>query len=137
MKYVLIALGVLVAVVIAIVVIGLLLPREHVASRSKRFARPPAVVYAAIRKQASQEAGRYEIVEDMPNEKLVTRIVPKDLGYSGSWTYVITPADGGAMLQITENGEVSNPLFRFMSRYVFGHTATMDKYLASLEKQLG
>jgi len=121
---------------VVIVVIGSLLPREHVASRSKRFARPPAVVYAAIRKLALQEPEMYAIVEDVPNEKLVTRIVPKDLGYSGSWTYVITPADGGAMLQITENGEVSNPLFRFLSLFVFGHTATMDRYLESLEKHL-
>lgn len=137
MKYALIALGVLAAVVVVIVAIGSRLPPQHVASRSKRFARPPADVYAAIRKQAFQEPEMYAIVEDVPNEKLVTRIVPKDLGYSGSWTYVITPVDGGTMLQITENGEVPNPVFRFLSRYVFGHTATMDQYLASLEKQLG
>lgn len=137
MRIVLIAIGALLALIIVIVVIGSLLPRQHVVSRAKRFARPPADVYAAIRKHVSQEAGMYEIVEDVKNERLVTRIVPKDLGYSGSWTYVITPADGGATLQITENGEVSNPVFRFLSRFVFGHTATMDRYLESLEKQLG
>jgi hypothetical protein len=38
---------------------------------------------------------------------------------------------------ITEDGEVSNALFRFMSRYVFGHTATLDAYLASLARRFG
>ena len=37
---------------------------------------------------------------------------------------------------ITENGEVYNPLFRFMSRFVFGHTATIDKYLEDLGQVL-
>ncbi len=36
------------------------------------------------------------------------------------------------MLTVTENGEVDNPLFRFLSRYVFGHTGTMDKLFATL-----
>jgi hypothetical protein len=34
-------------------------------------------------------------------------------------------------------GEVSNALFRFMSRYIFGHTATLDAYLSSLARRFG
>ncbi len=46
-------------------------------------------------------------------------------------------ADGGSLVTITEDGEVYNPLFRFLSRYVFGYAATMDSFLARLAKSLG
>ena len=41
-------------------------------------------------------------------------------------------AEGGSDLTITEDGEVHNVIFRFMSRFVFGHTATMDTFLNHL-----
>jgi len=37
---------------------------------------------------------------------------------------------------ITEDGEVYNPIFRFMSAYVFGHTATIEQYLTDLESRV-
>jgi hypothetical protein len=40
-------------------------------------------------------------------------------------------------VRITEDGEVYNPIFRFMSRFVFGHTHTMDAYLRALGKATG
>jgi hypothetical protein len=40
-------------------------------------------------------------------------------------------------LTIREDGEVSNVIFRFMSRYVFGQTSTIDSYLTSLAKHFG
>ena len=38
---------------------------------------------------------------------------------------------------ITEDGEVYHPLYRFMSRFVFGHTTTIDRYLTDLGRKLG
>jgi len=32
---------------------------------------------------------------------------------------------------------VTNPLFRFMSRFIIGHTATLDQYLRALGKKYG
>jgi hypothetical protein len=32
---------------------------------------------------------------------------------------------------------VYNPLFRFISRYVMGHTATIESYLRALGKRFG
>ena len=68
---------------------------------------------------------------------MVTRIVDLDLGYSGTWTYTLTKEAAGTRVQITEAGEVSNILFRFLSRFVFGHTGTMEKYLTALGKKFG
>ena len=64
--------------------------------------------------------------------KIVTRIADKTLPFGGSWTYDLSPDGGGTRLVITENGEVYNPLFRFMSRFVFGHTATIERFLTDL-----
>ena len=68
---------------------------------------------------------------------MVTRIRDTDLGYSGKWTYMLAAEKGGTRLSIREDGEVSNVLFRFMSRYIFGHTATIDSYLTALAKHFG
>lgn len=160
MKLVLIVAGLLVLVVVLMVVIGSLLPKRHEVSRSALIAAPPAGVYRAltafesapqwrsdvVRVELLGEAGgylrfrehgrhgavTYEVVEQTPERLLVTRIVDRDLGYSGSWTYALAPEGAGTRVTITERGEVSNVLFRFLSRFVFGHTATIDKYLAAL-----
>ena len=79
----------------------------------------------------------YELIDDVPGQRMVTRIVDQDLGYSGTWTTVFTREGDGTRVRITENGEVSNVMFRFMSRYIFGHTSTIDTYLTSLARHFG
>ena len=78
----------------------------------------------------------FEAQESEPPRRLVTRITDKTLPFGGAWTFTLQPVDGGTKLTITENGEVYNPLFRVMSRFVFGHTATIDRYLTDLQKHL-
>jgi hypothetical protein len=68
---------------------------------------------------------------------MATRITDTDLGYSGKWTYVFTPEGSNTRVSITEDGVVSNVIFRFLSRYAFGYTATLDAYLKSLGKHFG
>lgn len=148
-----------------IAVIGSQLPAQHVAARSIFLRQPPQQVYAVVRDFSAAPSWRsdvkridvtrqlngqthfreegnngtvnYELAEDIPGERMVTRILDTDLGYSGKWTYVFTSENDGTRLTITEDGEVSNVMFRFMSRYVFGHTATLDQYLTSLAKKFG
>jgi hypothetical protein len=62
----------------------------------------------------------------------MVRIADPDLPFGGTWTYRLTPKGSGTRLAITEHGEVYNPLFRFVSRFVFGHTATVDRFIAAL-----
>ena len=148
-----------------VALIGSRLPKSHVASRSILLRQSPQKVYAVARdfestpkwradvKQVEvekqqggpvyfREVGKngtvnYELTEDVPAERMVTRIRDTDLGYSGQWTYMFAPESGGTRVTIREDGEVSNVIFRFMSRYVFGQTATMDSYLTSLAKHFG
>lgn len=148
-----------------VALIGSRLPKTHVASRSILLRQSPQNVYAVVRDFASapkwrsdvkqveveesqggpvyfREVGKngtvnYELVEDVPGQRMVTRIRDIDLGYSGQWTYLFAAENGGTRVTIREDGEVSNVLFRFMSRYIFGHTATIDSYLTSLAKHFG
>jgi len=148
-----------------IALIGSRLPKTHTASRSIYLHQSSAQVYAAARDFGSSPSWRsevksidvqtrpgerlhfreqgkngtvnYELAEDVPSTRMVTRILDTDLGYSGKWTYVFKTENGGTRVTITEDGEVSNVLFRFMSRYVFGQTATLDTYLNSLAKRFG
>jgi len=75
----------------------------------------------------------YEIVESQPPTLLKRAIADKSLPFGGTWTWNIQPAGEGSSVTITENGEVYNPIFRFVSRFVIGHTRGIDKYLAMLE----
>jgi uncharacterized membrane protein len=165
MKLFLIIVLVVFALIIAVLVIGALLPKNHVASRQIVLHRSPEEVYQTVRdfsaaptwrpdlervemiaspdnqvrfrEHGEQGAITYDLIEDRPGEKIVTRIADLDLGYSGAWTYNFTKEAAGTRVQITEAGEVSNILFRFLSRFVFGHTGTMEKYLTALGKKFG
>lgn len=157
--------GGLVVLVGIMALIGSMLPKTHEVSRSISLRKSPQDVYAVIRdfashpkwradvKQVDVEApqdGRvcfrevarhgtvnYELTEDVPAQRMVTRIRDTDLGYAGQWTYTLSPENGGTRVTIREDGEVSNVLFRFMSRYIFGQASTIDSYLTSLAKHFG
>ena len=161
---VLITVGVLLTIVIVAVVVGYALPVAHTASLRKVLPQPPDRVYAALtdvqrfpqwRKDVTEvqvlasapairwlEKGSngditFEFTEVQPPTRLVSRIADRNLPFGGTWTYELVPDGAGTRLTITENGEVYNPLFRFVSRFVFGHTATMKQFLEDLATHLG
>jgi hypothetical protein len=64
----------------------------------------------------------------------------KDSGnmFSGQWTFEITPVgSGGSILEITERGEVPNPFFRFVSRFIMGHSKSIEQYMTALAGKFG
>jgi uncharacterized protein YndB with AHSA1/START domain len=154
----------LVAVILAVVAVGYLLPVKHSASRERTYAASPSTVFAAIstpadlprwrrgvksvellpdegerprfREVGSDGAITYVVEELVPERRMVTRISDKSLPFGGSWTYELMPAANGTTLRITEKGEVYNPIFRFMSRFVLGHHRTIDNYMADLDRHL-
>jgi uncharacterized membrane protein len=156
MKIVLALIVALVIVVAVVFTIASRIPKHHTASVSALIARPPVDVYAVLRDVSSSPQWRkevqrvellegnrfrehakyatvtYEVIDDAPNDHFQTRIVDQNLGYSGSWTYRFAPENGGTRVTITEDGEVSNLIFRFLSRFVFGYDGTMKKVLAAL-----
>ena len=146
---------------VLVVIIGYSLPKAHTASRSATVPLPPDALYAllidvdryqswrpavkSLQRHADRD-GKPAWTEETSGMKiplhfermerpslLVTRIADPSLPFGGTWTYRIEPAPSGATVTITEDGEVNNPFFRFMSRFVFGHTATIDAFLKHLQ----
>jgi len=142
--------------------VGYALPVQHVASRSTTFRQPPEEIFGILadparfadwrsdvtsvevlspaplrwREHGSNGDITFVVDESVRPQRLVTRIDDRSLPFGGTWTYELAPGAAGTTVTITEHGEVYNPLFRFMSRFVFGQTATMDAYLTALQKRL-
>lgn len=90
-----------------------------------------------FREIGSSGSVRYRVEVLEPDAKIVTRIADTTLAFGGSWTFDLAPtAAGDTRLTITEDGEVYNPFFRLMSKLFFPPTATIEKYLAGLQKRL-
>jgi hypothetical protein len=139
------ALGALVVLLALVVILGTVigrgLPIAHVASRSATLTGTPQRVWEVINDPGfmrSRGVGdvNTETIESIPPRLLVRRIVgERDFG--GTWTSELAAdAGGGTRLVITENGEVYNAFFRFVSRYIIGHHRTIDSFLAALRKRL-
>lgn len=132
----------LIAVVGVVAVIGYFLPVAHEASRSAEFSKPPDQVFALVSDLNGYQSWwpasevKVAVVESTPPTRLVTRIVG-ETAFGGTWTMEIVPTANGSRLTITERGEVYNPIFRTLSRFVFGHTATIDSCLAAARQRLG
>ncbi|HKN68885.1 MAG TPA: SRPBCC family protein [Gemmatimonadaceae bacterium] len=164
MRYALIAVGVLVALVLCVVVIGYALPKHHHVTVQRAYAAKPEAMFALISdvrgypswrtglrtvevladvgghlrwKEITNSNGpiSYVMEETVPNRKLVARIADTNLPFGGAWTYELTPVGGGTVVAITEDGDVFNPIFRFVSRFVMGHTATIQRFLDDVEKR--
>jgi uncharacterized protein YndB with AHSA1/START domain len=88
-----------------------------------------------FRELSGNGAITYVIESFESNHRVVTRIDDKSLPFGGTWTYELEPAAGGrTTLRITEDGEIYNPIFRFVSRFVLSYDATMKRYLADVER---
>jgi len=134
MRWILVIVTAVTLLVLIVTAIGALLPKAHIASRTARIAMPPDALHALIVKTiAEPQEYPLRIERNDPPSLLVTRIAGENLPFGGTWTYRILPAAGGSDLTITEDGEVYNPIFRFMSRFVFGQYATMDAFIRKLQ----
>jgi hypothetical protein len=136
MKWVLFIGGGLLVLVAAVFAVGLLLPRNHKASRTLRLTRPPADVWPVLIQATEASDVPVDVLERDPPRRLVTRVTEKEKNFGGTWTIMIAPTASGSDVTITEDGWVANPIFRFVSRFLIGHHATMDTLLKNVAKTL-
>ena len=164
MKWIVIAIVVLGVLVALVALIGSRLPQSHRASVEQTLAVAPEAVWRTITdidafpswreglkrvQRLPDRDGRPVWVEEgrsgkmtlaverlEPPRLLVGRIADPGLPFGGTWTYEIMPAPGGSLLRITEDGEVYNPIFRFMARFIFGYEGTIRSYMTSLQNRL-
>jgi len=153
-----------VAVALLIIAIGLMLPRNHIATRTADTSVPPDQVWAVITDVASYPKWRpdvkrveslppvdgrpswreirrndsiqYETVESSPPTRVVTRIADPTLPFGGEWSIDLAPLPTGTRVTITERGQIHNILYRVLSHFVLGYTTTMDAYLHALQRRL-
>jgi len=163
MKWLLIAGGIVLLLVLVVVAIGAALPRDHVATGQVRVNAPRADAWAIVTdidafpkwrpgvtrverlpdregrpvwiEHSSSDRITFAVDASRPPEQWVVRIADPNLPFGGTWTYDVLDADGGTVLTITERGEVYNPIFRFVSRFVLGHEKTIQTYLSAFERR--
>ena len=164
MKWLLLAGGIIVAIVAVVAIVGLMLPRDHTAATTAHIKTVPDSVWQAVtdvrdfprwrtgvrsvdvlstegalrwREHGSDGAITFERSAEERPHRLVTRIVDETLPFGGTWTYELAPEADGTLLTITERGYVTNPLFRFLARFVFGHHRTQEDFLRALGRRFG
>ena len=166
MKWLLVVVALLALMVASMFLTGVLIPVRHSATRAAEFRESPQVLWQAITdyKQfpqwrsdvvrveplpspnslpAHREWDRHghslpiETIEFSPPVRLVGRIADPSLPFAGTWTFEISPHADGTVVRIRENGEIRNPIFRFLTRFVFGYTATIETYLRDLGRKFG
>lgn len=165
MKIVVFIVATVVGLVALVGLAGSLLPRHHVAARSAHFHASPDSLWQTLtdfarlptwapevmkverlpdrnghpvwRQTGARWSAPMEVVELQPTHRFTVRIVDPKLPFGGAWTYEIAAAPGGTAVTITENGDIRNPVMRFLSRFVFGQTSTLDGVLRALGKKHG
>jgi hypothetical protein len=170
MKWALIAGGVVIAIVLVVVLIGVMLPKGHTASVAVRIRQPPSVVWQTIAEmgawptwnpdikamtkgpdregrpywtqETSQGALPVIVEESRPPAdgqpgRMATRIADPDLPFGGAWIWEVAPDGAGTRVTLTEEGEIYNPIFRFVARFFMGYQGTMEGYLSALARKFG
>jgi uncharacterized protein YndB with AHSA1/START domain len=166
MFWFLVAAASIIAIIVLVVIVGLLLPKKHLASASRSYNWPLELVWNTItdfanssdwRKQLkkvealparnghtvwketdqSGQAIAYETLELVPHQKVVRQIADSNLPFGGTWTIVIKAESSGiTRVEIAEDGIVFNPIFRFVAKFILGHTRTINTYLDDLGSHL-
>jgi len=163
MRITFIIVAVTVGLGLAVWIIGSLLPVEHRVTSEATFTVPPDTLFSLIstpmkfpewrkdvkavellppsdgveryREISGDGTILYSVVRSIPGRERVIEIADPNLPFGGRWTFVVAPASAGTTsLRITEDGEVRNPIYRFVSRLVVGHRATIDRYLADMKR---
>ena len=167
MRWVVVAIFAVVGFVLALLAAGAMLPEKHSVSRSVTIPRPVGEVWQVLTDHAQDPKWRPEIesvtrvadrnghavweekykngdsmlIETMMMEapRRMERKIVDQSAFGGVWVYELTPsADGNTTtVKITELGEVYNPAFRFIGRFIIGLEATVEKYLADLAAKFG
>lgn len=154
-----------IAILLSLVVLGgFTIPKAHHASRTLTLAAPPELVFATVSdfirypewrsdvksmvmdgqggagtviyEEGPNGAIPFRVETHVPPTRLVMRVADASLPFSGSWTYELRPAGAGTELTLTEDGEVSNPIFRVVRKLFFSPYDTIDTFLADLQKRL-
>ena len=166
MKILALIVAFLVGVVGICAVVGATLPKNHTVAMRATIAAPQIRVWSTLtdpsqyttwrtglksvevtarsplawKEVSSMGPMNLSVSEFQPPARMVADITDKDQPFGGSWEYVVRPDStdsNKSVVTITEDGWVSNPLFRFYSHFVMGESSSIDAYLRQLSKKFG
>lgn len=165
LRWILIAAAILIGLFLLVLLVGSLLPRSHSASAAITIPEMRDSVWSAVRnfgayddwwpqavsverrsdgdreiwlqRDTHDQTLPIEVVDSEPPRWLVTRIADPSLPFGGTWTYQLETTSTGTRLTLTESGEIYNPIFRFLARFVFGYHANIESYLTALARRFG
>lgn len=156
------AVAALCVLVVAVLVTGALLPREHIVTGVRALAMSadeaarligdpkgysawrkgvtigdvrPAPDGVHWRETSHGRAVDYVLTREGPSRWRST-ILTEGLPYGGYWIIEVAPDGTGSTVRITEHGFVDNLAFRALGRFVFGLDASLKAYLGDLEAAL-
>jgi len=155
---------VIASALIAVLIVGMLLPREHTVAQSRTVAGDPERVWGVITavdefpawredvdrvevlsgarggrtwtEHSSSGRMTYRVTESTPFHRWTVEIADEDLGFGGSWTWELIARAPDTVVNLTEQGEVSNPFLRFVSHFFMDEQATISRYLDALESRM-
>jgi len=164
MKIALMVLGGVVGLVALIALVGMFLPKGHVARRSIVLHQAPESVWTVITDFKGQPAWRKDVTraelvssgadgevwrevgnntlsfrtsELQAPARMVRTIADTNIAFGGRWIYELAAQDGATRVTITEEGEVYNPIFRFIGHFFLDQAATIESYLTGLARRFG
>jgi hypothetical protein len=79
----------------------------------------------------------FSIVSDAFPTVVLTATRPEEIGMTATWTWTVSPADGGARVTLTEDATIRNPLFRGVWALRTGPWAQVEGDLSALARHLG
>ncbi len=161
MVWVLLCLGLVGCGILIMFLAGSLLPRETIVSRTLQLGKTREEVWKLITDFPGQtkwrsrikriekidsnkwreiyKGGREVILETKERrepELLLRELKGKD-GIKGTWTVEIAKAADGCWVTVTEKGEIRNPFFRFVGRYIIRRASHVECYLRDLARHFG
>ena len=165
MKYILIVLGVILLIPAIAWIIGMALPQSHNVTIFQQFNISAEGIFMKITDirnfpewrsnverveflnenernplwreyYSNEDPLSFRIIDQEESRSLTTEIADENLPFGGRWTYTLESEGESTLLTITENGEVYNPIFRFVSTYIIGHDTTIKQYMADLKNSL-
>lgn len=155
---------VVIGLCLAVVVTGMVLPREHRVRSCVTLQQPGESLYAVardiggtpawwpelIKAERVDSGGRERWRETVDDFVMTLRVEEVEPGtefhtliehepgspFGGKWIYQVSPSPVGNTLCITEEGWISNPAFRTIMALTGPH-ATLDSYLSALALRFG
>lgn len=160
--WLLVVLGLLAGLVSTLTIVGVFLPRDHIASRELNLKRSPTEVWKLLRDASNWPTwwktlkavetlpdrngspafrlnyadgrNQFDLVMISSNEpsEIVTKIDDVNKMFEGTWTWSIQPTSDGCTVRLTERGSIPNPFFRCMAKMMMNPAMYIEMNLKAL-----